>query len=288
MAFENIIGHEEIKKILNKSFENTLHSYLFCGQEGIGKRLLAREFAKSILNLQINEIENCPDFLEIKPDGNTIKIEQIRYMNSKILEKPIKSSKKVYIINDSEKMTKEAQNSLLKTLEEPPKYAVIILICSQEGNLLTTIKSRCTRLNFKNLTNDELKKYFQKEQIEISNEVMKLSEGSITKALKILPKQDIYIKLEELLKQMNSINKLDVLKQEFIYEQKDDIQNFLEIMNSILFQIAKEKIEYLNCIEIIENTKSNLKSNGNFEMCIDNLLLGIWEEINEKHSRGKI
>lgn len=147
MSFNNIIGNEKVKELLNKSIEqnNILHSYLFLGIEGIGKSLFAKQFAKMILCQNdikpCNKCKSCiefennnnPDFTMINNDEKVIKIDQIREMNKKITEKPITSNKKVYIINNSDTMTKEAQNSLLKTLEEPPEYAVIILIASNEN-----------------------------------------------------------------------------------------------------------------------------------------------------------
>ena len=146
MAFENIVGNSPIKYTLNKIVENNniLHGYLFVGIEGIGKQLFAKEFAKMILctsnNKPCNQCKSCiefdgnnnPDFQIMEPDGNSIKIEQIRLMNSKIIEKPITALRKVYIINNAEKMTLDAQNCLLKTLEEPPEYATIILISNNE------------------------------------------------------------------------------------------------------------------------------------------------------------
>ena len=114
--FENILGNQKIKEKLKKSIneDKILHSYLFIGIEGIGKKLIAKEFAKAILCLNdIKYCNNCksciefssnnnPDFLYIEPDGNNIKIEQIREMQKKIQEKPIISQKKVYIIDNAD------------------------------------------------------------------------------------------------------------------------------------------------------------------------------------------
>ena len=159
--FEKIIGNEKNKTILKKALElnKTSHSYLFWGTEGIGKKKIALEFAKKLLCLTPNE-ENCrckacieidsnnnPDFMMIEPQDGKVKIDQIREMQRKVAEKPIVSDNKVYIIDDSDTMTSEAQNCLLKTLEEPPEYVTIILICSNEDNMLSTIKSRCTRIS---------------------------------------------------------------------------------------------------------------------------------------------
>ena len=172
LSFDNIIGNNSVKKLLSHAidFNNILHSYMFIGPEGIGKSLFAKEFAKIILNNPI-DIYNHPDFMIIEPeDGKSLKIEQIRYLQEKISEKPISSSKKIYIINDSDSMTKEAQNCLLKTLEEPPSYAIMVLIVSNENKMLTTIKSRCTKVSFHSLSIDELKSYFTINNLPIPSD----------------------------------------------------------------------------------------------------------------------
>ena len=171
--FEKIIGNDIIKEQLKKSINNNQisHSYLFVGIEGIGKKMLATELAKAILCLNDNKYcNNCkscvefdgnnnPDFLYIEPDGNSLKIEQIREMQKKAQEKPIISNKKVYIIDNADKMTVEAQNSLLKTLEEPPEFVTIILIGSNENAFLTTIKSRCMIIRFNSVDNKTMTEY---------------------------------------------------------------------------------------------------------------------------------
>ena len=160
--FQNILGNNKIKESLQESVKNNKisHSYLFIGMSGIGKKIIAKEFAKAILCLESEKYcnncksclefdgENNPDFSIIEPDGNTIKIEQIRDMQRRVQEKPIISSKKVYIIDNADQMTKEAQNALLKTLEEPPEFVTIILIGENENEFLATIKSRCMILHF--------------------------------------------------------------------------------------------------------------------------------------------
>ena len=171
--FEKIVGNNQIKETLEKSIKQnkTSHSYLFIGIEGIGKKLFAIEFAKAILCLNeekyCNKCKSCiefdtnnnPDFSYIEPDGNSIKIEQIRNLQKRIQEKPVISNKKVYIINDAHLMTQEAQNCLLKTLEEPPEFATIVLIGSNETQFLPTIKSRCTIMHFNKIEKEELQKY---------------------------------------------------------------------------------------------------------------------------------
>ena len=104
--FKNIIGNNEVKANLINSVQNNKvsHSYLFIGIEGIGKKLIATEFDTS----------NNPDFMIIEPDGNSIKIEQIRNLQKKIQEKPIISNSKVYIINDADKMTRRSTKLFIK------------------------------------------------------------------------------------------------------------------------------------------------------------------------------
>ena len=301
--FENIVGNNNIKQMLKKTVElqNVSHSYLFVGIDGIGKKLIAKEFAKMIMCLEENKYcnkcksciefdsNNNPDFIYIEPDGNNIKIEQIRQMQSKVIEKPIISNKKVYIINDAQNMTVEAQNCLLKTLEEPPEYITIILIASNENNLLSTIKSRCTIIHFDKIENKELKEYAT-NVIGISNvneNIINIFQGSIGKAIRLKDKLDIYENIENIIKNMDNKNIIDILNgSEILYKSKDEIEEILEYINVILLNQSKRNIKYVKCIDIVENTKKRLKSNSNYDMCIDNMLFNIWEEVNEKYCRS--
>ena len=303
MAFENLIGNSKIKETLNLIAEknNVLNGYMFIGIEGIGKKLFAIEFAKMLLctengNKPCNHCKSCiefsgnnnPDFKIIEPDGNSIKIEQIRLMNSKIIEKPITSSRKVYIINDSQKMTVEAQNCLLKTLEEPPEYATLILICNNEAQMLNTIKSRCTKINFNLINENELKEYIEKRTNEkLNDNILRLSEGSIRKALELNEKVELYSNLEKFINKIEQMKKTSIFSEaELLYRNTDDIQEILNYMNIEFFEKGKTNEKYLNCIEYIEQAKRRLKANSNYNMTIDNVLLKIWEEINEEYSRS--
>ena len=162
MNFSELIGNEKIKQNLIKILENKTiaHSYMFIGTKGIGKKEFAKEFARGILceNKEQKPCVQCksciefintnnPDYYEIglQEDENSIKIEAIRNMQKRVQELPIVSDRKVYIIDDSELMTDQAQNCLLKTLEEPPEFVTIILIVSNENLILNTIKSRCLK-----------------------------------------------------------------------------------------------------------------------------------------------
>ena len=301
--FEGILGNEKNKKILEKSLElsKTSHSYIFWGTEGIGKKTIAKEFANKILCIG-NKQNDCscksciefsssnnPDFLLIESDDGKIKIEQIREMQRKIAEKPIISDKKVYIINDADKMTTEAQNCLLKTLEEPPEYITIILICSNENNLLSTIKSRCTRMYFEPIEINEVKKYIKGINIssDINENILNLSQGSIGKAIKLVENQSLYENIEKLLEDLTKKDLIDIIKMsEEIYKSKEEIESILEYMNVVDLELSKKNIKYIRFIETIEETKKRLKANSNYDMCIDNMLFNIWEEVNEKNNRS--
>lgn len=293
--FNNIIGNDNNKEILNNCIEkrNISHSYIFSGISGVGKFLFAKEFAKAICclnehNKPCNNCKSCesfnhnnnPDIIIIDEQNESIKTSIIKDLTNNVLEKPIQCSKKVYIINNSENMTKEAQNSILKTLEEPPEYAVIILITSNENLLLNTIKSRCIKLNFCKLSNNEIKQYFNSISQDISNTVIKACNGSVETALKLVDKKDAYEELEEIFQNLENVNELDILKiKDRVFKDKEDIFYVLEYINSIFYQKILEKPEnvckYQKCINAVEEAKNRIKRNGNYDMTLDNCLLKI-------------
>ena len=303
MSFENILGNNDIKQLLTHSVKsnNILHSYMFVGTDGIGKSLFAKEFSKMILCLSENkpcntcsscikfDTNNHPDFTIIdSEDKKSIKIGQIRLLQEQIAEKPIVSSRKVYIINNSDLMTVEAQNCLLKTLEEPPEYATIILILSNENKLLNTIKSRCTKISFKNLSNTDLINYANINDINVSNNFLNICNGSIGKLISLKDESELYISLDKIIRDLESKNIIDIWNEaETIYKSKDNISNILDYFNISFFNNLKqtEDEKYINSIKIVETTKRRLSSNSNYDMCIDNLLLKIWEEFNESNNR---
>lgn len=296
--FENIIGNEKNKNILERTIElnKISHSYIFWGTEGIGKKVIAKEFSKKILCLQDHnnncdcksciefDSNNNPDFQLLEPNDGKIKIEQIREMQRKVAEKPIISDKKVYVIDNADTMTTEAQNCLLKTLEEPPEYITIILICSNEDNLLSTIKSRCTRMHFEPINDEEVKKYINLEfpEQQISENIIKLAQGSIGKALKLNEKKDIYENIEKILLSMQNKDLIEIVQMSGeIYKSKEEINLILEYINVLLLKLSKQNIKYIKCIEIVEETKRRLKANSNYDMCIDYMIFSMWQEVIE-------
>ena len=229
---------------------------------------------------------NHPDFEIISPDENgSIKIEKIRLMQEDVAKKPITSNRKVYIIEDSDCMTKEAQNCLLKTLEEPPEYIVIILTTANESMLLNTVKSRCMKIYFEQLKDIQIKEYLNKNNYENVNDgIIKQCGGSIGKALKIYDNKEIYEAISKILSNMrnNSLSQI-INEADIIYKQKENIFDILNYINIYLYNSNN-----IQCIQFVEDTKRRLKQNANYDMTMDYLFIRIWEEINEKHSRGTV
>lgn len=301
MLANNIIGNTEVKEYLEKivNSNNVLHSYLFLGTEGIGKKEIAKEFAKKILCSTKEEECTCksclcfdsnnhPDLYVIDYDNQSIKIDEIRTLTEKVIEKPIISEKKVYIINNAETMTKEAQNCLLKTLEEPPEFVVIILISSNDNLILNTIKSRCMTIKFNNIDNELIKKYIDEnlEYGELSENLLKYINGSIGKAIKLKDIKDKYTEIENYLKKVTSLDIVDFLYYGKTIYDKENINDILNYIIVCLYSNSKDNVNYIYAIEHVNKCSLRLKANSNFDLCIDNMLMGIWEEMNENSYRS--
>ncbi len=178
MSFSEIISHDYPKSLLGRLLQTGLlpHAYLFEGPDGIGKRRMALEFAKALncersgrdgFNDACDQCPACrrvnsgnhPDVVQVTASGAFIKIEQIREAQAAIFLKPYMGRKKVYLIDEADRMNQEAANCFLKTLEEPPADSILILITSRPFALLPTIVSRCQRLRFLPLTSAQIEQY---------------------------------------------------------------------------------------------------------------------------------
>ena len=310
MYFDNIIGQDFAKKYLTNSIKKNKinHAYMFEGPSGVGKNTMARELATTLLEME--NLFNSPDYIEITPDGNSIKIAQIRKLQSDILVKPYKSYK-IYVIDEAQKMTVEAQNALLKTLEEPPKYAIIILITNNKESLLDTIKSRCEIIKFTPIPLVEVADYLTQTGVDKNRASLlaNFSRGSMQKAIELSESEDFHIMRDEVQKYVETFltgSMLDIMDiQSSIEKYKDNITNVLDLLvnyfrdimmvkenvdSSMIINLDRlvfiknmsTKITYSQLskiIDIIEETKNKLRSNCNFNISIQVMTLNIYEVI---------
>ena len=169
----SIIGHQQIVEQLQRTVasDRIAGAYLFVGPVGVGKETVAHYFAKLIFCQQNAQPPivcgtclacrkvasgNHPDLRFIRPEGSLLRIGQIRDLQKQIVYEPLEASRKVYILTDVERMNAEAENCLLKTLEEPPAASVLILLTSNIQALLPTTRSRCQILQFHPMPTQEL------------------------------------------------------------------------------------------------------------------------------------
>ena len=273
--FEDILGNDDVKKYLTNCIENKnfSHSYIFSGIKGVGKYTFAKDFAKCIL-----EDPMMQDYYELEPDGKSIKVAQIRELQNVINIKPTFSEKSVYIIDDADLMTTEAQNSLLKTLEESPEYAVIILIVHNERSVLSTVKSRCVNIKFNKLSDKDIKKYFLKNDLNFEDKninVFKVLDGSLNNIDFIRDDYDELLKLTVFVTNLKKNKVINFFQDASVfYDNHDKIIRLLEYLNMLLFENS-----YFQLIEIVEKTKNKILMNNNFEMCIDYMILNFIEEL---------
>jgi DNA polymerase-3 subunit delta' len=241
---------------LQNSFEHgrLAHAYLFEGDQGTGKAELALWFAKHQFCLNLQEempcetCNNClritskdhPDVVEIEPDGQSIKVDQIRALQSELTKSGFESAKKVVIIHQAEKMNTNSANSLLKFLEEPPANFMIILETQSLGKILPTIRSRCQIIHFQALSTERLQSRLEAEQIpEKTAKLLANLTNSYTKAVEI-SKDELFNEARDVVIQLfNYLEKND--PQAFIYVQKKMVRTFKDKAQQ---QLAFEMLAY--------------------------------------------
>ncbi len=260
--FSEIIGQEHVVQTLTNAIisDKVSHAYLFCGPRGSGKTTIARLLAKSVNCENRKEFEPCNkcsscteimkgssmDIVEIDAASHR-GIDEIRELREGIKFAPVKSNKKIYIIDEAHQLTKEAANALLKILEESPEHAMFILATTESQKMIPTIISRCQRFDFRKLTVAEIVKKLEiiakKENIKFEKEALQLiasnSEGAIRDA-------------EGLLGQVFSFVYGGDVKKEI---KAQDISNLLglvevnlvcNIVDMFLKKEANQSLEYLN------------------------------------------
>lgn len=328
--FAQIIGQEGIIKHLQNSINagKVSHAYIFHGEEGMGKKTLALAFAKTLQcdEKQSNPCNSCksckqseggnhPDILWITHEKASIGVDDIRtQVNADIHIKPYQGQYKIYIIDSADKMTENAQNALLKTIEEPPKYVIILLLACSTQNLLPTILSRCVVLDLKPIDGLLIKDFLMKK-LQIPDYVAKVaadfSGGNIGKAMNYASSDDFESKKEDIFHILRYIDEMElheiVSGIKTISQNKSSIDDYIDLMmlwfrdvlmlkatrdpNLLLFkdeyQIIKKQAnirsydEIESIINSMEEAKAKLKSNVNFDITIELMLLSIKENYND-------
>lgn len=256
--FEEIIGQELPKKILSNAIkENRInHAYIFCGRKGTGRLTTAKKFSQYLICKNKNacmECSACKQFLAGTVDDfkiisasdgkSAILVEQIRELTDDVYIRPHIYDKKIYIINDADKMNQNAQNAFLKVFEEPPEYAVFILIVSQPSSILPTIRSRGVEIRFSDLSRENLKEAYRHSfSKELSDDIAAISDGSVKTAADITENSVFSETREKLLNLFPSFirskSELDMLNlYECISLNKDDSQMIMNIIYTVMTDI---------------------------------------------------
>lgn len=326
-AFEKVIGHEQIIE----HFQNAIrlnkisHAYILNGEEGAGKRLLAHLFSMTLQcekkepspceecrSCKQAEGHNQPDIIWVTHEKpGSIGVEDVRgQVVGDMQIKPYSSPYKIYIIDEAEKLTVQAQNALLKTIEEPPAYGIVIFLTTNKDSFLPTILSRCVVLDLKPAANESIMRYLM-EQVRVPDYKAKVcvafAQGNVGKAVKLASSENFdemklhVIKLLKNIETMQISELLDYLKD--ISDYKDNIHDYLDLMlvwfrDVLLFKVTKDanvlvlreemsaisqragSSSYEGLEEIIvalDKAKARLRANVNFELVMELLLLTIKE-----------
>lgn len=326
-GFTDIIGHEQIIEHLQNAITmgKVSHAYIFNGPDKSGKKMLAEAFAMTLQcekggSSPCGECHSCrqavshnqPDIIYVQHEKpNTLSVDDIRtQVNHDIEVKPYASPYKIYIIDEAEKMNVQAQNALLKTIEEPPAYAVILLLTTNADLFLPTIRSRCVMLNLKAVEDSVIKKFLMEEkqvpdyQADIC---VAFAQGNVGKAIALASSDDFNELKAAAIQLMKRIREIDLyelseaVKQ--ISEFKLQINDYFDIMmiwyrdilvykatmdvNSLIFkdeiydikkQASKSSYHGIETIlEALEKAKLRLNANVNFDLVMELLLLTIKE-----------
>lgn len=324
--FKDIIGQESIKKHLQTAIKtgNLSHAYIINGEYGSGRQTIASALAKTIqcqsktddtdacgvcTSCKQAESHNHPDIKYITHDKTSISVNDIReQLNNDISIKPYSSEYKIYIIPDANKMTEQAQNALLKTIEEPPVYAIIILLTENCDSLLPTIRSRCVTLTMNPVEKDKICTYLEnKFQLEPEQAQIAANycQGNIGKAIRFASSSDFIEMKNQVLKLLKNLDSMDIASiidtiKEFS-THKNDINDYLDLMllwyrDVLMFKVTKDanlllysdeysviseqatKRDYENIeniIAAIDKAKVRLKANVNFDVTIELMILAM-------------
>lgn len=326
-GFSDVLGHEQTILHMKHAIEmdKVSHAYIISGEKGSGKKLLADLFART-LQCERKGTEPCmecrsckqalslnqPDIIRVMHEKpNTISVEDIRtQINGDIMIRPYGSPYKIYIVDEAEKLSVQAQNALLKTIEEPPVYAVLLLLTTNAGMLLQTIRSRCVILELKPVSSPMVKNYLM-EQLEVpeyhADICTAFAQGNVGKAKRLALSDSFSEMLEHALHLVKYIHDMEVVDMisdlKRINTYKMEINDYLDLLtvwyrdvlmfkatrdaDSLIFshelisireKAQKSSYEGLECIiKSLEKAKIRLNANVNFDMALELLLLTMKE-----------
>lgn len=328
-GLEDILGNEHIVEHFKKAIENNKisHAYIINGEKGMGKRTVAKAFAMTLLCEEKGTVpcmkchscvqaltDNNPDLITITPDKpTTLSIDHIRQTLVNDVElKPYSNSHKVYIVEDAELMNNAAQNAILKTIEEPPEYAVIILLTTNISALLQTVLSRCVKLDMQPLKKEVVKKYLMEKEKVVDYQAdiaVSFAGGNLGKAIELSKSQDFaemldeVIQLQRYIKDMQAYEVVAAVKRasEYKFRFTDYIDLMILWFRDVLVYKASQNVNELifkdeiqtikkhaakssyngieHILEAMNKAKLRLKANVNFDVAIEMMFLTIRDNI---------
>ena len=309
MAYRHLTGHEMVKNYLKKALQSGFfsHAYLFEGQVGVGKLEMAKEFAKAVncekgegeacdlcISCRKAQLDNHPDIIVIGPDGRSIKNEQVKSIQTEMHLKPYESRRKVFIIDSADTMTPQAQNSLLKVLEDPPSSSLVILVSSNPAGLLPTVKSRCQRLYFNGnesaiLSNGSYEEKHERKEVkglklgemEVIDEGFQFASDCLEKDIKsMLESSEAWAKLDRGECSMRLSVILTCFRDLSIYKETKNgkfVANH-DKMNDIINLESKTNGKALfRIVEALMDALEKMNKTVNQQMVVDHLILKIQE-----------
>lgn len=265
MSFKDVLGHprpiEMLKRAIKK--DKIAHSYLFLGNEGIGKKWAALQFAKTLNCLEggtekgdaCDQCLSCkkiddglhPDVSILEPENQTLKVDQVKQMQRDLAYRPYEGKQRVCIVGAADRMAPNMSNILLKTLEEPPLHTVIILLANNPRLILPTILSRCQLIRFYPLPIPLVSKWLMERKginEEEAHLLASLAEGSPGKALEIQEEMR-QIPREKLLKDLVGLKSFPFEKMEGWIEslpsQRENLLLILEVAKTLLRDLVMVK-----------------------------------------------
>ena len=324
-SFTEIVGHEQIKEHMQAAIRDKkpFHAYLFQGEEGVGKEALARTFAaglqcqsesadkpcKECVSCRQMESGNQPDVIWVTREKASLGVDEIREQLCNTMDiKPFSSPYKIYLVPEAEKMTEAAQNALLKTIEEPPEYGIVILMTSNISALLPTIQSRCLTMEFRPLSTAVVESYV-KEHCQVPDYQARASaafaQGNLGKAMRYAKSEDFIERKDHIISLLRHVEQMDLSEMLAVIKdlgtRKDEVRDYIDLMvlryrdvllfkatkdiNQLLFQdeasyISREashrsyeKIEEI--LQAFEKAKVRLRANVNFDITMELMLLAL-------------